>query len=299
MSARLLLLCPGQGAQGPDMYALAATDPGAAALIARHRPAAEPDALFANRVAQPAIVCATLAMWEALRERIPAPALVAGYSIGELSAYGVAGALDAAQAIELAGVRAALMDQAAAAGPPQALAAIGGLALARLRALAAGARWHVAIVTGPDTCIVGGFEHDLPVLAQALAAAGARCERLPVTLASHTPLIAAAVAPFAAALAAQPFGAARCPVLGGISAARVHDKAGAVAHLSRQLAETIEWRDCMDSAVEAGITVALELGPGAGLARMFRAQHPGLACRSVSEFRSLDGVAGWVAAQFA
>ena len=120
VSARLLLLCPGQGGQHGAMFDLARTDAGAAAMLdAAGLSAVDLETMFDNRVAQPAIVGATLAMWEALRRRLPAPSLVAGYSVGELSAYGVAGALDPLDAVRLAATRAGLMDAAIAA--PQAL----------------------------------------------------------------------------------------------------------------------------------------------------------------------------------
>jgi [acyl-carrier-protein] S-malonyltransferase len=53
----------------------------------------------------------------------------------------------------------------------------------------------------------------------------------------------------------------------------------------------------MDAAAEAGITVALELGPGAALSRMLRAVRADIACRSVAEFRSLEGITSWLAGQ--
>ena len=298
MSARLLLLCPGQGGQHGAMYDLARSDPAGAALLEAWAPALDPDTLFENQAAQPAIVAATLATWEALRPRLPAPALVAGYSVGELAAHGVAGALTPRDAIALARQRAALMDAAAAAGTRGALAAVSALPLERVRALAQTFDWHIAIVNGEDACVAGGPASHYDGFAAACEAAGARMQRLPVAVASHTPLIAAAVQPFAEALAGAPFHAWQCPVLAGIGGTRIADKDAAVEHLSRQLAETIEWRACMDAAVESGIGVALELGPGAALARMFAARHPQVACRSVAEFRSLEGVAGWVERQF-
>ena len=296
MNARLLLLCPGQGNQHEAMFDLARGDPRAAAFLAQ---CALPDgSLFDNGVAQPAIVAATLAMWEALRARVPAPALVAGYSIGELAAYAAAGALAPLQAVELARIRAQLMNGAAKATPAQALAALGGLPLGRMRALALAHRFEIAIVTAEDSCIVGGLLNALPALERAMAAAGGRLQLLPIGIASHTSLMAPAVAPFAAALEAAPFDAQACPVLSGISAERIAGKARAVSHLSRQLAHTIEWRACMDAAAEAGITIALELGPGAALARMLQARHPAIACRSAAEFRSLDGIAAWLRRHF-
>jgi [acyl-carrier-protein] S-malonyltransferase len=298
MSTRLLILCPGQGGQHAAMYDLARSDPAGAALLDACAPALDPDTLFDNRTAQPAIVAATLATWEALRPRLPAPSLVAGYSIGELAGHGVAGALSAQDAITLARQRAGIMDRAAAAQPGGALAAVSDLPLERVRACAQAAGWHIAIVNGEDACVAGGPESHYETFAGTCEAAGARVQRLPVAVASHTPLIAAAVQPFAEALAAAPFHGWQCPVLAGISGARIAGREAAIEHLSRQLAQTIEWSACMDAAVESGITVALELGPGAALARMFQARHPQVACRSAAEFRSLEGIAAWVGRQF-
>lgn len=291
MSVRLLLLCPGQGGQSVSMFELARTDANAAALI-DSLAKADPDTLFDNRVAQPAVVGATLAMWEALKTRLPAPSLVAGYSVGELSAYGVAGALAPADAIRIAARRAELMD--ASVTEPQALVAITGIPIDGVRAVASAHGYAVAIVTGHDTCIAGGLEASLPGLEQIVSQSGAKLQRLPVGIASHTPLMAGAVASFAAELEAANFASQTCPVLSGIAAESIVGKRRAIEALSRQLVETIVWDACMDAAIEAGVTVALELGPGAALARMLQARHPHIPCRSVADFRSIDGIVAWV-----
>lgn len=292
----LLLLCPGQGHQHPAMYALARTGAAGAALLDRLSPPPPAD-LYRNGAAQPMIVAATLAMWEAIREFAPRPALVAGYSVGELSAYAVAGALAPEDAMELAALRARLMDQSLATHPGQAMLAMAGLPLRRCAELAACQLYHVAIETGEDACVAGGPAAGLAALEQMVGAAGGRCTRLPVHVASHTPYMATAVAPFAAALHGTPFHAMDAPVLAGISAVPVDGKALAVEQLSRQLNETIRWQACMDACAEAGITVALELGPGAALSRMLGTRHPRIACRSVADFRSLDGIRAWLARQ--
>jgi [acyl-carrier-protein] S-malonyltransferase len=299
VTAGLLLLCPGQGGQHDAMFDLARTDAGAAAMLdACGLSGFDPKAMFENRIAQPLIVGATLAMWEALRRRVPAPSRVAGYSVGELSAYGVAGALAPGDAIGLASTRARLMDAAAAATPPQALAALSALPLECARELAHAHGFAIAIVTGHDSCVAGGLETFLAPLEQAVVAAGGRLQRLPVGIASHTALMAPAVAPFADALAAVPFGAQTCPVLSGIGAEAIVVKARAAETLARQLSETIVWSDCMEAAAEAGMTVALELGPGAALSRMLRSRHPQIECRSVADFRSLDGIVAWLGRHF-
>lgn len=293
--ARLLLLCPGQGDQHPQMFDLARTSTAASALLDRLAVNATAKDIYANRRAQPLIVAATLGMWEAIREFTPPPALVAGYSIGELSAYGVAGALAPDAALALAGRRAQLMDDSLASHPGQALVTITGLTLHTAATLATGHDYQISIETGDDSCITGGPAAAAHALEQAVIAAGGRSRRLPVEVASHTHFMESAVAPFAEALRQADFHAMSAPVLAGINAAAVSGKAQAVELLSRQLAEKIRWLACMDAAAEAGISYALELGPGNALTRMLQSRHPHINARSVADFRTLDGIGKWLA----
>jgi [acyl-carrier-protein] S-malonyltransferase len=307
MAGRLVILCPGQGAQHPAMFDMARSDPAARRLLdacfddpelkAPLGAALEGGARFANAVAQPSIVAATLAMWAALGELPSPPALVAGYSIGELSAYGVAGALDPLDTVKLAAERASLMDACAASGPRQGMLALSGLPAGAFDELLQRFGFYPAILTGDDALVAGGPAELREQLADAAAAAGANVTLLPVEVASHTPLLQGAVAPFAELLAGRRWSAFTFPVLSGISAEPVEDGARAMTDLPRQIAEPIRWKDCMDACAEAGATVALELGPGAALSRMLQARHPQIACRSVSEFRSVDGIRSWLGRQ--
>lgn len=292
--ARLLLLCPGQGDQHEGMFELARTSLAAKALLADQITLPTGDDIYANRNAQPLIVAATLAMWAAIKDFAPAPSLVAGYSIGELSAYGIAGAIDASQAMALAGQRAQLMDACLQEHPGQALLTISGMPLASASTLATAHGYHVSIETAEDSCIVGGPAAQADALHHAAEAAGARSRRLPVQVASHTPYMQSAVAPFALALQAAAFKPALAPVLAGVDASTVDSKAAAVDTLSRQLAQPIRWLSCMDAAAEAGITVALELGPGSALSKMLQQHQPQIHTRSVADFRSLHGIQSWL-----
>lgn len=287
------------------MFDLVRSDPAAAGLLQQwlqqvvvglplEQVLADDALLFSNRLAQPLIVAATVAAWSALQPLLPAPALVAGYSIGELSAYHVAGAISAPQAIRLAASRAALMDACLRAAAPQVLCAISGMAVRRLNPLLEPRNLYLAIETDADSCIVGGLARDMDLAATEIESLGGKIRRLPVTVASHTPLMDGAVEPFLQQLRQQFSADPQVPVLAGLSGQAVLKKEQAISVLSRQLAQTIRWSDCMDACVEQGVTAALELGPGAALSRMLQARHPQIACRSISEFRSLRGVASWL-----
>lgn len=305
MTPRLAILCSGQGGQHAAMFDLPRSDPATAELLQQWLPdtalgqplqqiLADDALLFSNRLAQPLIVAATAAVWSALQPLLPPPALVAGYSVGEIAAYHVAGAISAPQAIRLATSRAALMDACLQLASPQILFAVSGIAVSTLAALLTPYRLYVAIETETDSCIAGGLARDMPVVAGEIERLGGRIRVLPVTVASHTPLMDDAVQPFAQQLRQQLSIDLPVPVLSGLSGQVLIKKEAAITVLSQQLAQTIHWSDCMDACAEQGITAALELGPGAALSRMLQARHPHIACRSVSEFRSLQGVRGWL-----
>ncbi|MCA1326604.1 acyltransferase domain-containing protein [Herbaspirillum sp. alder98] len=310
MSLRLAILCPGQGGQHPAMFDLLHGDARAADFLAqcqldallsapRQQVLADPQALFANRNAQPLVVAAQLAAWQALagplRASIGAPALVAGYSVGELSAYAVAGVFAPLDTVALAARRARLMDEAVR--DPQGLMSVGGLPLGRIMASLSRHDAHLAIVTGDDSVIVGGRQPALTALAAELSGSGAHCGELPVALASHTPLMQPAQQAFAALLDGMPPGVLETTLLAGVSGQAVSDPVQARTQLVRQLGEPIQWAACMDACAEHRIEVALELGPGNALSRMLRERHPQIACRSLSDFRSLDGVLAWLQRQ--
>lgn len=298
---RLAILCPGQGSQHAGMFDLLAGSRAAEQVLEQTQAAFTLDwrrivrsgeNIFANRIAQPLLCAAELATWAALRERSPEPAVFAGYSVGELAAYGCAGALEPAETVRLANRRAALMDDASPAGCG--LLAITGLHRAAIDALCETHGAYLAIDNGPAHSIVGGSAAALDGVAAYAVAAGAATRSLAVSVPAHTPLLGGAVALFADELERSALKAPGVPVLAGIDGSPVRDRASAIAILSAQLAQTVHWSACLEVAVEMGADVFLELGPGYALARMARETYPEIPARSVAEFRTLDGVGGWL-----
>lgn len=304
MSRRLAILCPGQGTQHAGMFSVLGQPVDDALLRewqvdeALGQPLAhvlaDPALQPANRIAQPLVVAATLAAWHAVQNVLPAPALVAGYSIGELSAYGVAGSLGAREAVRLAAARAQAMDDCKAGQSPQAMLGVSGLTATALASLLPAGSAHVAISTGAANFVVAGLADAMPALEKALHSAGGQVTRLPVQVASHTPLMEGAAQPVLELLQASTFSAPHVPVVAGISGELVTGVETAQRMLSRQVAERVRWDDCMDACIEAGVEVVLELGPGVTLGRMFHARHPQIACRSLADFRTAEGLRRWI-----
>jgi [acyl-carrier-protein] S-malonyltransferase len=236
-----------------------------------------------------------LAAWEALRAFLPEPRALAGYSVGELAAYGCAGALEPGEAARLARVRALAMDDAFAG--PGGLVAVRGLPLPRMQRLCAEHGVEIAIINDLDRLVIGGPREALNSCAGAAQAAGAKVTPLNVALPSHTTLMRPAAQKFRLALEAAAWRAITIPVMAGISGAPVYARAQAIDVLSLQVAQTVNWAACLEGLMEMGCSCLLELGPGNALSRMARERFPDLPARSVADFHSLDGVIDWARRQ--
>jgi [acyl-carrier-protein] S-malonyltransferase len=258
---------------------------------------AAPANLFANYTAQSLIAGYGLAVWQALAPHLPAPVLVAGYSVGEMTACHVAGWLEPVQLLTLVQQRARAMD---GCGGAQAMLATSGMAAPQLAVLLEQFQAFVAIDNGGGNVVLGAALGNLQALAPAAVALGARVQWLPVHVASHTPLLQAAQPVFLANLQGATWQAPQCALLSGIDAQMISQTRQLdqlQQSLAQQLCHTVRWGACMEALVEARVDVVLELGPGSALARMLQARQPDLPCRSLADFRSFAAALAWLARQ--
>lgn len=299
MPGTFAILCPGQGAQSPDMFDLATTDSDGRTVLAQFSEVAGFDLieraragapLFDNAFAQPAMVAAAVATWATLAPRLPPSALFAGHSVGEVSAWACSGAWRIPVAANIAITRARLMD---VASPPDCgMLAVRGLTQDALRTEAPGL--YLAIVNDSDQVVLAGNNTMLDAAEQRLAARGIWTRRLDVHVPSHTPLMNDAAAEFRKFIATLPSGSLAAPVLRGIDGSTCRRAQDSGDALARAMCEPIRWIDSMRTIAESGVRAVLELGPGRTLSKLCAEAHPFVAARSVADFRSIDGVVAWV-----
>jgi [acyl-carrier-protein] S-malonyltransferase len=308
MYGPIAILCSGQGTQHPGMFDLVAQAPeaqgvleAACAVLEGKDPRqfireADPATLYSNRVGQILCCTQTLAAWAMINPHLAGPVVIAGYSVGELAAWGCAGLLGQAEVLRLAVVRAEAMD--AAGSDRTGLAAVRGLSRARLDSICRPRDVYIAIVNGEDLFVVGGARGALKsVCDEALKAGALRASTLQVAVAAHTPLLAEASRQFGLALARENL---RHPIargirlLTGIDGEVVFDPQEAAGKLAEQISRTVNWAACLDGCRAAGAQTVLELGPGRALANMAREVLTDAHVRSVEDFRTRDGVLAWL-----
>ncbi|WP_280155960.1 acyltransferase domain-containing protein [Piscinibacter sp. XHJ-5] len=297
----LALVFSGQGTQHPGMLPWLADGVIVRAMQKRlgvsDWRAAVADGEWASRNAQAQVLLTGLALaaWDELARELPEPSAIAGYSVGELAAFGAAGVFDSGTALELAQQRAEAMDRCGERVPGGMLA-VSGLSSAELDALCAAAGLALAIRNGPQSAVLAGPLAALDVAERAVEQRGARSTRLCIGVASHSPWMVDAARDFARTLERIELHRPRITLFSN-AADRVHDATAARHALAAQIASTVRWDECMDNLHARQPACVLELGPGQALARRWNERHPEIPARSCDEFRSASGIVQWVRRQ--
>jgi [acyl-carrier-protein] S-malonyltransferase len=305
----LAVLCSGQGPQWSNMFALTGDAPEAANLFAhaatllggrdpREMVQTDPDdTLHLNRVGQILCTLQALAATATLRGAWPRRLIIAGYSVGEVAAWSVAGLIDATMTLDLVSRRANAMD--APSRPGDGLLFIRGLSYGAVEDLCNRHDAAIAIVNPGDAFVLGGPGVALKIIADVAKRMGAaRAVRLAVNVASHTPRMAAASSEFRKILDQTPTKHAsdsNVRLFSGIDGSPVVNISAGLNKLAKQISHTVQWAHCLEGCVEAGASVFFELGPGRALNEMAAGAYPDILARSLEDFRTLQGARAWLA----
>ncbi|MCS6552325.1 ACP S-malonyltransferase [Curtobacterium flaccumfaciens pv. flaccumfaciens] len=239
---------------------------------------------------QPAILTLSVAQARASAEREALdPAVIAGHSLGEITALTLAGSIGFADAVRLARRRGELMQQAVPEGHglmQQAVPEGHGLMLAVMT------REHEAVI---DLCAqvseqmfdvvqVSNLNSNTQVVVAGSASAvlavhgrleddGIRSTPLNVSVPFHSPLMEPVVAPLREQLASIEITAPQVTVLSNATGRPYRDEDEIVELLLRQVVEPVRWVENQRWMRMHGIDYAVEFGPGQTLSGLMRHTH--------------------------
>ncbi|MGQ9909654.1 MAG: ACP S-malonyltransferase [Candidatus Flexifilum sp.] len=247
---------------------------------------------------QPALYTAGIAALRVLNALVPdrKPFAVAGHSLGEFTALTAAGALDFRDGLRLVRERGRLMAEAGDQ-QPGGMAALLGLDADVVRAVCqqASAETSAVVVLANDNCpgqiVISGQHAALERALELAKAAGARrAVRLAVSIAAHSPLMAAASQAFDEALARTPFTAPQVVIYGNVTAQPVTTVDEIRAELGQQLTSSVRWTESVQAMIAAGVTEFIELGAKdvlTGLLRRIDANASGMAVYDTATLTAL------------
>jgi len=230
--------------------------------------------------AQPAILTVSVACLNAMRERwqlmgqVVAPRYVAGHSLGEFTALVAADVIDFDTALVLVRERGRLMKENGKERPGGMLAVL-GLEREIVEGVVAEAAdcgvITLANANSPGQLVLSGEAAALDRAAELARARGAaRVVRLPISIASHSPLMARAAAQFGEIVARLPLRQPRIPVVANITGQILTSADDIRRELADHILKPVLWTTSVVEMVARGSAEFLEIGPGQVLTGLIR-----------------------------
>ncbi len=219
---------------------------------------------------QPAILAHSLAVVRVLEEAgvklKEKGALVAGHSLGELSALTAAGVFSLSDAVRLVKRRGQAMQRAVPVGIG-AMAALLGVdfeaALAIAEEAAQGEVCTAANDNAPGQVVVSGHKGAVERAVKIAADKGAkRAVILPVSAPFHCPLMQPAADEMQAALEEMTLNHPSPPLIANVTAAQTGDPSEIKRLLVEQITGTVRWRTSVLAMKESGVDTLVEIGIG-------------------------------------
>ena len=224
------------------------------------------DELKQTAVTQPAIFLHSVVL--AMTTENFAPAMVAGHSLGELSALVAAGALSFTDGLKLVSQRASAMQRACEL-QPSTMAAVLALpddVIEQICVEVMNETGEVVVPANfncPGQVVISGSLEGIRLAGDKLKEAGAkRVLILPVGGAFHSPLMEPAREELARAIEETPFDTPRCPIYQNVTALPSVDVVSIKTNLIAQLTAPVRWTQSVQTMVADGATLFTECGPG-------------------------------------
>ena len=278
----LALLFPGQGSQTPGMLTPWLNEETKKTVatwslhidldLERLGTTASADEIKDTANAQPLIVAAGLLGAQALQ--LSKFAVVAGHSVGEITAAAVSGLLSPAHALELVRQRGIAMAKAASQVETGMAAVLGGDRNEVLNSITS-FDLIPANDNGAGQIVAAGSLEQLDKLIEN-PPAGARVRALAVAGAFHTHYMQSAVSHVSEFVSKVQIKEPSSQLLSNRDGAVVASGKDAIDRIVNQIANPVRWDLCMQSLQELGITGAIEFPPAGTLVGLLKRATPGI-----------------------
>ncbi len=247
---------------------------------------------------QPALYVHSFAAQRVFTHLFPGfkPAVLAGHSLGELSALAASGAFSFEAGLRLVRTRGELMKKAGEKNPGS-MAAILNLDIPALEKVCAeasteGESVQVANDNCPGQVVISGAKAAVErAMAGAKTAGAKRALPLAVSIAAHSPLMDSIQAEWNAAVDAATINDPLIPVIGNVHAKIMTTADELRADIKAQMQSRVRWTESVQKMTENGIRSFVEVGSGSvllGLIRRIDLSSAGFQLGNPADFSALE-----------
>jgi [acyl-carrier-protein] S-malonyltransferase len=310
---QLAMLFPGQGSQSPGMgkdlsenFAVARqvfeeADDALGFSLSRLCFEGPAEELQLTENTQPAILAVSVAAFRATESvRMPAPAFVAGHSLGEYSALVAAGVLDLSDALRTVRARGRYMQEAVPVGTG-AMAAVMGAELSDIQRICEEASGDevcsTANINSPNQVVIAGNAAAVDRAIELLKGVARKVVKLNVSAPFHCALMKPAQDRLASDLESLTFSEPKVPVVTNVDARVTTAPDQLRDALLRQVSAPVRWLESMQLLMQQGVDTVVEVGPGKVLSGLMRQTNRDVKCLNVEDAASLEAASTALAAR--
>ena len=251
--------------------------------------------LMKTEFTQPAILTASVAVWQVLKEHGLTPDIAAGHSLGEYSALVAAGAISFADAVHTVHLRGRFMQEAVPLGEGSMAAVIGSTPETIVKVCGEVSTEDLPVqavnFNCPGLVVIAGATAAVEKACEALKEAGARrAIMLKVSAPFHSTLMEPAALRLKEVLDKIDIHDTAIPVVANVNA-KEETKADEIRkNLVDQAAHPVHWEESIRNMVAGGVDMTVEAGPGTVLTGFMKKIARSVPCHHAEDVATIDEV---------
>lgn len=251
--------------------------------------------LMKTEFTQPAILTASVAVWQVLKEHGLTPDIAAGHSLGEYSALVAAGAISFADAVHTVHLRGRFMQEAVPLGEGGMAAVIGSNPETIVKVCGEVSTEDLPVqavnFNCPGQVVIAGATAAVEKACEALKEAGARrAIMLKVSAPFHSTLMEPAALRLKEVLDKIDIHDTAIPVVANVNA-KEETKADEIRkNLVDQAAHPVHWEESIRNMVAGGVDMTVEAGPGTVLTGFMKKIARSVPCHHAEDAATIDEV---------
>lgn len=251
--------------------------------------------LMKTEFTQPAILTASVAVWQVLKEHGLTPDIAAGHSLGEYSALVAAGAISFADAVHTVHLRGRFMQEAVPLGEGGMAAVIGSNPETIVKVCGEVSTEDLPVqavnFNCPGQVVIAGATAAVEKACEALKEVGARrAIMLKVSAPFHSTLMEPAALRLKEVLDKIDIHDTAIPVVANVNA-KEETKADEIRkNLVDQAAHPVHWEESIRNMVAGGVDMTVEAGPGTVLTGFMKKIARSVPCHHAEDVATIDEV---------
>lgn len=251
--------------------------------------------LMKTEFTQPAILTASVAVWQVLKEHGLTPDIAAGHSLGEYSALVAAGAISFADAVHTVHLRGRFMQEAVPLGEGGMAAVIGSTPENIVKVCGEVSTEDLPVqavnFNCPGQVVIAGATAAVEKACEALKEAGARrAIMLKVSAPFHSTLMKPAALRLKEVLDKIDIHDTTIPVVANVNAKEETKADDIRKNLVDQAAHPVHWDESIRNMIAGGVDMTVEAGPGTVLTGFMKKIDRSVPCHHAEDAATIDEV---------